>query len=77
MFLLLLGLPHDAIHDDLFEEKVYRDIDYMVITTSSNTLGKQPPCVVQVTKTQLYFANHHIIISQRHATPTLDLNKSR
>jgi hypothetical protein len=48
MFLMLLGLPHDAIHDDLLGKEVYPDIDYMVITTSSNTLGKQPPCIVQV-----------------------------
>ena len=77
MIIVLLGLPHDANQYDLLVDEVYQDIDYMVIATSSNTLGKQPPCTVQVAKGQLYFANHHIIISQRHAISALDLKKSR
>jgi hypothetical protein len=49
--------------EDLCGYEIYPDMNYMVVTTSSNTLGKEPPCIVQVPKTQLYFANHHIIIS--------------
>jgi hypothetical protein len=51
-------------------------IYYVVITTPSNTLGKEPP-IAQVNRFQLCLTNHHIIISQRHATPTLDQNVSR
>jgi hypothetical protein len=74
---VLLGLLHGANHTDLLSEEVYLDIVYMAITTSSNTLGNQPPCIVQVIKVQLCFANHYIIISQRHATPALDQKESR
>ncbi len=45
----------------------------MAITTSSNTLENQTPCIAQVIESPLCFANHHIIISQRHALPTVDL----
>jgi hypothetical protein len=57
--------------------EVYLGIGHMVIATASNTLGKQPPCIAQRIKAHLCFANHHIIISQRHATPALDQNMSR
>jgi len=69
---VLLGLSHGAIQVEIDDGETYLDKNYMVIATSSNTLGKQPPCVAQVIKTQLCFANHHIIISQRHAIPALD-----
>ena len=69
---MLLGLSHGANQFNLVENEVHLNIGYMVIATSSNTLGKQPPCTAQVTKAQLCFANHHIITSQRHAIPALD-----
>jgi hypothetical protein len=70
---MLLGLLHGANQTVFGDDGGYLEIGYMVITTSSNTLGNQTPCIAQVTVVHLSFANHHIIISQRHALPALDL----